>query len=65
MFNTLERDKLENYIGLHLNNISIGILLSLYAGLRIGEVCALKWEDVHYNSGVLQFFTTRRSTKIL
>ena len=58
VFNTLERDKLENYIGLHLNNISIGILLSLYAGLRIGEVCALKWEDVHYNSGVLQVSKT-------
>lgn len=24
---------------------SFGILLSLYTGLRIGEVCALKWED--------------------
>lgn len=25
---------------------SFGILLTLYTGLRIGEVCALKWEDI-------------------
>lgn len=25
---------------------SFGILLALYTGLRIGEVCALKWEDI-------------------
>ena len=25
---------------------NLAILLSLYAGLRIGEVCALKWEDI-------------------
>ena len=29
------------------------ILISLYAGLRIGEVCALKWEDIDLETGVL------------
>ncbi len=28
----------------------IGILLCLYTGLRIGEVCGLKWEDVDFNA---------------
>lgn len=31
------------------NNISLrnaGILLSLFAGLRVGEICALRWEDI-------------------
>ena len=27
---------------------SIGILLALHAGLRIGEVCALKWSDIDF-----------------
>lgn len=29
---------------------SFGILLALYTGMRIGEVCALKWEDFSANT---------------
>ncbi|MDE5993979.1 MAG: site-specific integrase, partial [Oscillospiraceae bacterium] len=29
---------------------SFGILLALYTGLRVGEVCALRWEDISENS---------------
>ena len=29
---------------------SFGILLALYTGLRVGEVCALKWGDITENS---------------
>ena len=41
-----EQAKLENYI-LENNKIYyFGILLSLYTGLRLGEVLALKWQNV-------------------
>ena len=33
--------------------IRAGMILSLYAGLRIGEVCALKWEDIDLRNGLL------------
>lgn len=29
---------------------AIGIFLSLYMGLRIGEVCGLKWEDIDFEA---------------
>lgn len=29
---------------------SFGILLTLYTGLRIGEICALRWEDISINT---------------
>lgn len=32
---------------------SYGVLLSLYTGLRIGEVCALKWNDIDLNKKVI------------
>lgn len=32
---------------------NIGILLALCTGMRIGEVCALKWEDVDFNQKVI------------
>lgn len=41
-----EQKTLEKYITDNIDNKKIGVLLSLYAGLRIGEVCALKWEDI-------------------
>lgn len=39
-----------------MNNLcgrNIGLLLSLYTGLRIGEVCALKWEDIDFKKRIL------------
>ena len=48
-----EQDCLEEYLSVHTDSISTGILISLYAGLRIGEVCALSWEDVDLNGKVI------------
>ena len=32
---------------------NLGILLCLYTGIRIGEVCALRWEDIDAETGTL------------
>lgn len=53
-----QRQVLENYISFHLNEVTIGILLSLYTGLRIGEVCALTWGDINFFSGVIKIHKT-------
>lgn len=46
--------KLENYILNHSDSpVCMGILLSLYTGLRIGEVCALRWEDINLDTKTL------------
>lgn len=41
-----EQKQLCNAIDLNLTTKSAGILLSLHTGMRIGEVCALRWMDV-------------------
>ena len=52
-FTIEEQIKIENYI-LQLNNDEwLGIVLDLYTGLRIGELLALRWEDVDFETGVL------------
>lgn len=48
-----EQTKLERYVLSNIDDKKIGILLSLYMGLRIGEVCGLKWEDVDFLNGTL------------
>lgn len=44
-----EQRLLESYIEKRNDEVTIGIFLSLYAGLRIGEVCGLKWKDVNFS----------------
>ena len=41
-----EQDLLCRYLYNNVSPRSAGILLSLYAGLRVGEICALRWEDI-------------------
>lgn len=32
----------------------LGVLVCLYTGLRIGEICALRWGDIHFESASLK-----------
>lgn len=51
-----ERDMqvLEAYLRAHLEDSTCaGILLTLYTGIRIGELCALTWEDIDLEEGTL------------
>lgn len=42
-----------NYIQKNINLTSIGVLFSLFMGLRIGEVCGLMWGDVDFKRHIL------------
>ncbi|MBQ8475281.1 MAG: site-specific integrase, partial [Clostridia bacterium] len=42
-----QQKRLETKLFRDTNETKLGILISLYMGLRIGEICALKWEDVN------------------
>lgn len=35
------------------STFNIGILLALYTGMRIGEICGLKWEDFNEKEGII------------
>ncbi len=46
------------YLNQHRDRTSLGILLSMYTGLRIGELCAMTWQDIDLEQKVL---TVRRT----
>lgn len=49
-----EQQKLSHYLCGHLTLCNLGILLCLYTGLRVGEICALKWEDISFDEQILR-----------
>ena len=48
-----EQKILENHLTEDMNFTKLAIYLSLYSGLRIGEICALKWEDVDFDNQII------------
>ncbi len=43
-----EQERLCQYLYKHFNERNMGILICLFMGLRIGEICALKWENISF-----------------
>lgn len=36
----------------------LGVLICLYTGLRLGEICGLKWEDIDFNERIIKIRRT-------
>lgn len=53
-----ERTNLERYVLEREDMRSFGIFLALYTGIRIGELCALRWDDVDLDNGILHIHHT-------
>lgn len=53
VFSDKEKLKLEKYLLASQELKNIGILISLYSGLRIGEICSLKWSNIDFDSKLI------------
>lgn len=53
IFSKDERSRLQNYLQNNPTESNLGILLTMYSGLRIGELCALTWNDIDFENGVV------------
>lgn len=56
--NTMQQRRLTKYLVNNLDYKNLGILLSLYTGIRIGEVCALKWGDINFSKETMHINKT-------
>lgn len=50
VLNKDERKILTNYLMSNQSLTNIGILLCLFSGIRVGELCALQWSDINIQS---------------
>lgn len=50
--------KIMHYIQEHFTFRNLGVLICLSSGMRIGEICALTWEDIDTDNGVIHIRKT-------
>lgn len=48
-----EQKEIESVLANENSNVALGIIIALYTGLRIGEICALRWEDIDLGNGLI------------
>lgn len=53
-----EQERLKHFLLTDTDTIKFGVLLSLYTGIRIGELCALRWEHIKLSAGILEIRET-------
>lgn len=52
-FTLAEQSHLDEYLQEHPDQFNLAIYLSLYCGLRIGEICALQWQDIIFTKEII------------
>lgn len=57
------REYLIQYCRDNKTSLATGILLSLYSGMRIGEICALKWKNVNLETNIITVDATVQRLK--
>lgn len=53
VFTKSEQAKLLSSLSANMDRFKLGVLLCLFTGLRIGELCGLKWADIDFNNKTL------------
>lgn len=72
ILNRTEQSKLIPYLYTDLDRSKAGIILCISTGLRLGEICSLKWDDIdfdqmviHVNRTVQRIATLKGTTKTM
>ena len=58
ILNNKQQSELQKYLRNDASLTSLGITLSLYTGIRIGELCALQWRDIDFDNGTIKISKT-------
>lgn len=63
VLSTEQQAKFVLYLRNHLSLETLGILICLFTGIRVGELCALKWNDFDLDNSVLHINKTLQRIK--
>ena len=60
-----EQATLEKHLCSSIDESKLGVLVCMYTGLRIGEICALKWSDISLEKNMLTVSRTMQRVQTL
>ncbi len=63
VFSIKEQRLVENAVLHSTDKRMLGILLCFYTGIRLGELCALRWDDIDFEAGTMSIVRTVSRTK--
>lgn len=58
VLSAFDQNRLESALIHNIDETKLGILISLNTGLRIGEVCALSWDDIDFERQIFHIRST-------
>lgn len=64
VLSTTEQKKLTEFLTDNMDLNKLGVYLSLYTGIRIGELCALKWKNIKLKDRILHIDKTMQRIQI-
>lgn len=64
VLNLEEQNKLADFLLSESDLCKMGVYLCLYTGLRIGELCALRYENISFDNGILSIKKTMQRVQI-
>lgn len=59
-----EQQALCSYIYMDLSIRNVGVMLCLFTGIRVGEVCALRWEDISFPDKTVHIHRTMQRIQV-
>jgi len=63
IFTELEYNRLKSYLSIGIDSRKLGVITAMLTGIRIGELCALKWENIDLENGVISINKTIQRIK--
>ena len=60
---TEEENSLLGYMKVNLDHKKLGVMIALYTGVRLGELCAMQWSDINFSEGILSITKTLQRIK--
>jgi len=58
-----EQNRLLDHAKSNLDHKKLGVMIALYTGIRLGELCALQWSDINFHEGILSITKTLQRIK--